>query len=367
MGRHSSSWHSAIGDVHEILAIAFALANRFRLMSNTNVICVVPVKNESWVLSQFIESAKSWANHIIVLDDDSADGSGHIARQYDGVKVISRRDPPFDEDVRRRILIDEARKIPGKRLIFNLDADEMISANWNRSPEWSFMLDARPGTSFQFDWLELLPGLKQCAVFDKVVAFVDDGSEFRGLKKDSPKIPNTTGERIRLRDIKLLHYVFLEPQRMFSRHRWYKCLEYIEHKKSPWEICVRYQDTVIKTYNAPVIPVRKEWVSEYQWLDEYKSPEDQSEKVYWWDREVIKYFDTYGTSRFEKLNIWDVDWNRKAQLLGRTGNYGDPRSRVETWIHRYIAKHRAELKLGTNLTSRLINRFAKSVLRSLGW
>lgn len=336
-------------------------------MSKTNVICLVPVKNESWILKHFMESAKLWADFIIVLDDDSADGSADIARQYDCVKVITRRNPPFDEDLRRRILIDEARQIPGKRLMFDLDADEMISANSTGSPEWNLMLDAPPGTSFHFDWLELLPGLEQCAIFDKAVAFVDDGSEFRGRKKDSPKIPATTGKAIKLKDIKLLHYIHLDPQRMFSRHRWYKCFEYLENGKRPWDVCVRYQDTAIKTYNAPVVPVRQEWITGFKWLDEYKLTRANTQRVYWWDQEVIKYFDKYGLRRFSKLNIWDIDWNEKARLLGRTGSYRDPRSRLEVWVHRYIAKYREELKLGTNTVSRLVNRFARVALRKLGW
>ena len=62
-------------------------------MSKTTVICLVPVKNESWILKHFIECARLWADFIIVLDDDSADGSAAIARTYDCVKVISRRNP----------------------------------------------------------------------------------------------------------------------------------------------------------------------------------------------------------------------------------------------------------------------------------
>jgi glycosyltransferase involved in cell wall biosynthesis len=336
-------------------------------MPTTNVICVVPVKNESWVLNHFIEAARSWADFVIVLDDDSTDGSADIARHYDSVKVISRRNPPFDENLRRRMLIDEARQIPGKRLIFDLDADEMISANSRGSSEWKLMLDAPPGTTFHFDWLELLPGLEQCAVFDKAVAFIDDGSEFRGLKKDSPKIPATTGKAIKLKDIKLLHYIHLDPQRMLSRHRWYKCFEYMENGKRPWEVCVRYQDTTIKTYNAPVIPIRQEWISGFRWLDAYRSRKANAQRVYWWDEEVIKYFDKYGTNTFRRLNIWDVDWNQKAGLLGRTGNYEDPRSRFEVCVHSYIAKHREELKLRTSSASRLVNRFARSVLGRLDW
>jgi glycosyltransferase involved in cell wall biosynthesis len=319
------------------------------------------------VLKPFIDCAGAWADSIILLDDDSTDGSAAIAAQSERVKLLLRKKPPFDESLRRKTLIDEARKIPGRRLIFDLDADEMLSANWAATPEWRLMLEARPGTRFEFDWLELLPGLEQCAVFDKTVAFLDDGSDFIGLKKDSPKVPTTGGETIRLKDIKLLHYLYLDLERLFSRHRWYKCFELMENQKRPWEICVRYQDTSIKTYDAPIVPVEPAWVRGFDWLDQYRSTSNDQTAAYWWDAEVLNYFDRHGTRAFRKLNIWSVDWDRKAALLGRPGHYPDPRSVRERRVHRYIEAHREELKLKRTFRAKVIGRLAHLVLRHLGW
>ena len=103
-------------------------------MSKTNVICVVPVKNEAWILKNFIECASFWADYIIIGDHDSSDNSAKIAQLYDRVIVIPIHDRSLDRGNRRKILIDAARKILGRRLIFTLDSDEMISANWHRSP-----------------------------------------------------------------------------------------------------------------------------------------------------------------------------------------------------------------------------------------
>ena len=151
------------------------------------------------------------------------------------------------------------------------------------------------------------------------MAFVDDGSEFRGSKKDSPKIPATTGKAIKLKDIKLLHYIHLEPQRMFSRHRWYKCFEYLENGKRPWDVCLRYQDTAIKTYNAPVVPVRQEWITGFKWLDDYKLTRANTQRFIGGTRRLLSTLISMGTKRFSKLNIWDIDWNEKARLLGKNG------------------------------------------------
>ena len=336
-------------------------------MSDTQVICLVPVKNEAWILRDFIKCAKAWADIIIIGDHNSTDNSAGIAQEYGKVKVVSLHNTSFDRGLRRKILLDEARKIPGKRLIFSIDADEMISANWADSPTWSLMLNAQPGTRFRFDWVEPFPGLRQADVYEQVAAFIDDGTEYIGTMKHEPRIPSSRGEIVHVADIKLLHYIFIEPERMFSKHRWNKCVEIIELGKRPWPMCIMYQDTKIKSYDAPIVSVKEEWLRGYEWLEEYRSGKDQIEKCYWYDEEVLNFFDKYGVGRFRKLNIWDVDWNKKAQLLGRNGNYNDPRSTYEVWVHKFIEQHREELKIKSNFKWKAVRLFGKTALRALGW
>ncbi len=339
-------------------------------MSKTTVICIVPVKNESWVLNDFIKCAQRWADLIIIGDHNSTDQSAQIAQQYDKVKVVPIDNPMFDEGYRRKILWEEARKIPGKRLIISIDADEMISANWAESAEWEQMLTAPPGTRFRFDWLNLMPGINEAGLFDQMAAFVDDGTDFQfhNVKIHTPRIPDSASEIVHLKDIKLLHYVHIDSERMFSKHRYLKCYEFMETAMRPWRVCITYQDTKINNYDAPIIPLQKNWIDGFAWLDEYKSTGGGSrERRYWWDEEILNFFDLYGTKKFRKLNIWDVDWNRKAQMMGRTGNYSDPRSRFEKWIHNYIERHRENLKLRKELKWKIIFRLGILVLRPFGW
>jgi glycosyltransferase involved in cell wall biosynthesis len=336
-------------------------------MTNT-VICVVLVRNEAWVLENFIKCATPWADIIIIGDHNSTDESAQIARKYDHVKLVPIPHSAFDEGVRRKAVIDEARKVPGDRLILALDADEMISANWAQSPEWQLMLHAPPGTSFYFDLIEPLPGLQEVTKYGTLAGFVDDGTEYQytNVKIHNPRLPTTQGKTVKLTDIKLLHYIYLDPERMFSKHRWYKCVEYIEFGKRPWILCITYQDTKIKKYDAPVIRLEEEWTNGYEWLNDYREGVERPEKAYWYDAEVLKYFDCYGVGKFSKLNIWDVDWNRKAQLLGKTGNYYDPRTPSEIWVHKSVESHRETLKIKGGL-SKIIRVFGKTGLRVFGW
>jgi glycosyltransferase involved in cell wall biosynthesis len=328
-------------------------------MSDATVICIVPVKNESWILGNFLACAQKWADHIIVGDHNSEDGSERIAQDFGGVQVVPLRDPSYDESTRRRVLIEEARRISKRGLIISIDADEMLSANWFKSPEWSLMRRSPPGTSFQFNWLELLPGLGHCAVYGMTAAFVDDGTDYVGQRIHSPRIPCVAGAQTNLTEIKLLHYIALDTKRMLSRHNWYKCLEFIEHGQSAWDMSIKYQDTTHKTYDAPIIAVQSEWLAGYDWLNDYRAGSNAcpQEQAYWWDNEVLNYFDRHGADRFRRLNIWDVDWNEKARMSGRHEVYADPRNRMEQCVHRFIEWKRKELKYGTNVLYRALNRF----------
>ena len=105
----------------------------------------------------------------------------------------------------------------------------------------------------------------------------------------------------------------------------------------------------------------------FDWLDAYRSSKVVRRPYYWYDLEVFKFFDQYGVDKFRKLNIWDTDWQSKARVLGKQGNYQDPRMRLDKWIHRFIERHREELKMRTTLKWKLINKFGNTVLRVFGW
>ncbi|MGO9019219.1 MAG: glycosyltransferase family 2 protein [Syntrophobacteraceae bacterium] len=337
-------------------------------MAKTNVICIGPVKNESWIIEHYIESARSWADLIIIGDNGSTDNTVRLAQQFDFVKVINVGSA-INEHNSRYMLINEARKVPGRRLIFALDADEMISANWASSSEWNLMLTAPPGTRFVFDWTELFPGLEQAALYSMPAAFVDDNTEFRGMPVHSPRLPFSDGEVVKLKDIKLLHYLWIDPEHALSKARWKKCRDYIKKFDRPWNICIRYQDGEMKTYDQPIVDVDEAWISGYKWLNAYRAGSKQSnlDKTFWYDIEVLNAFDEYGTDRFRKINIWDIDWNKKALLLGKKDNYTDPRSKLEMLLHKFIRKYREDLKLQKSFFFLLTYRLGRKALGPFGW
>src|SRR5437667_3161139 len=96
------------------------------------IICLTPVKNEAWILDRFLQCASLWADHIIVADQCSEDESREIVGRHPKVILIENPSPVYDEGARQKLLLEAARRIPGKRLLIALDADEMLTANWRQ-------------------------------------------------------------------------------------------------------------------------------------------------------------------------------------------------------------------------------------------
>lgn len=119
------------------------------------LVVITPVRNEAWVLEAFLTCASSWADLIIIADQHSTDGSREIAARFPKVTLI---DNPRDEWVEyecRTLLIEEAQKIPGDKIIFGMDADEFLSEGFQQTSEWQSLLCSKPNTVFYFDWLNL--------------------------------------------------------------------------------------------------------------------------------------------------------------------------------------------------------------------
>src|SRR5262249_2382498 len=86
-------------------------------------IVVTPVRKEAWILDRFLRCASLWADHIVVADQGSTDGSRAIAARHSKVTLVDNTAPGYDEGARQRLLLDAARAFPGPRVIFALDAD----------------------------------------------------------------------------------------------------------------------------------------------------------------------------------------------------------------------------------------------------
>lgn len=327
-------------------------------------ICVTPVRNEAWIIERFLAAAKTWADHVIVADQGSTDGTLQQLQSTPGAEVVINESAVFDEAHRQKILLDRARQFGGKRILIGLDADEALSANCLESKEWKQIENAEPGTILRFRWVNVLPGFKEVWILPKHSAFgfVDNGCDFTGWRIHSPRVPQPENAPvIDLDEIVVLHFQYVAWERMIAKHRWYQAWEHLKHQqKGPLEIFREYHHMYGSWDKSEIHPLQPEWLEGYERAGiDFRSL--QSEPVTWWDREIVEILREHGPERFRRIAIWDQDWNEMATHIRTNGaDLSDPRSVWEKTVHRLL---RATQACRSNLAVRGLER----LLRMTGW
>lgn len=280
------------------------------------IICLTPVKNEAWILDKFLKYTSLWADVIIIADQMSTDGSREIARKYDKVILVDNNSEAFNEPERQKLLINEARKIEGPILLITLDADEFFTPNFKTSPEWETMLAVKPGTIVKFRLLEFQPDLRSVREEDYYSwGYLDDGADHTGKKIHSARIPmREDSDMLYLNDIKVLHVNDAFPLRDMHKQCWYQCYERVtfpqKHSISIFRMYNRYFDKSL------ISPLPSEWLLGFKELG-IDITSIVIQPYYWWDEQVLNYFDEYGTAFFKRENIWKTDWCKIAKMLNR--------------------------------------------------
>ena len=329
------------------------------------IICLTPVKNEAWILDDFLKATSLWADHIIIADQMSTDESREIALKYSKVRLIENNSEQFNELERQKLLIDEARKIEGKRLLITLDADEIFSSEIFDSKEWEQILLSKEGTVIEFQWANLYPDMKKIWYGHYFPGgYMDDGSEHNSQNKiHSARIPIPKGhKKIIINDFKIMHFQFINKERVDGKNRWYQCNERVIYpNKSAVEIFRMYH----QHYNIDeqqYVDIPNQWIAYYKEKGIDISSMEKEPKI-WFDEKVLDMFDQYRTAHFKHLRIWWVDWQEIARKWGRTDvkRYKDPRSLLDKIIQWWLLKTQPYYKKKKNIRrmDRLIIRFLK--------
>jgi hypothetical protein len=311
-------------------------------MEKPLIVCLTPVKDEAWILERFLRCASIWADHIIIADQQSNDQSREIARRFPKVTLIENKSEAFNEPDRQQLLITEARKIPGPKILMTLDADEILTANFMTTPEWGTILRSPRGTVIRFQRPEVFAGTSGLCYFpfpfDLPIGFVDDGTEHKGLAIHSARIPLKAGAPTVIpTQIKLMHFSLLDRERFKSRVRWYQCFEHVSLNKRPIELYRFYNQDLLVASSATA-PVPKEWVLGYEQHGIDISSLNRL-GVYRWDKEVLQLFQKYGTARFKRLDIWGVNWTERRRVLypqEPRKTVADPRRLVHKTVHKWL-------------------------------
>jgi hypothetical protein len=328
------------------------------------LICLVPVKNEAWILKTFLESTSVWADHIILLDQNSTDSSKHIAESFEKVIIIDNKSNNYNELERQRVLIAKARELFGaNNILFALDADE-IMVNFDQNSEWNNIQNLLPGTAIYFPWLNVLPG--NATYFDSVgkenvFAYVDDGREHFGSEMHSIRVPLYQDRtHVHVSSVKVLHYQFSVRERQLAKHRWYECLEKVKYPD---------KDTInlYRMYHHIDLPPQKVKNIPESWYKFYQNTginllniKDDGE--HWWDKELYQLLLKHGPEYFKKQAIWYVDWSKAGSKYFPASSHSiqDPRNAFDKMVHSW-------LKSSQSNPSSIINRAVAKFVRVAGW
>jgi Glycosyl transferase family 2 len=337
-------------------------------MEKPTIICLTPVKNEAWILDRFIQCASLWADHIIIADQ-STDNSGEIARRYPKVTVVHNPHSGYNESERQKLVLAEARKIPGPRLLITLDADEAFTANFMTSPEWQTLLTLPVGSVARFRWCNLLNDMEHYwqAPWDYAWAFMDDGSEPDWGTLHTTRIPAPlNAPDMLMRDIKVMHFAFTDDKRRESKWRWYQCFECIVNPhRSAIELYRQYHEEDSLTPDQ-VRPIPQPWMQGYIDRGINMTSINRPHRP-WWDKELLDMIDKHGPKHFRKQNIWSVDWDAvHEEIYGKKPekSLADPRNKFEKWVHRWLQASQAYYQ-PYNRTWDI--RIIEKVLKLLGW
>lgn len=308
-----------------------------------NVICLTPVKNEAWILERFLTAASEWADHIIIADQGSDDGSKEIALRFPKVQLLDNPGNDLNEAERQSLLIGASRRISGPRLLIALDADEFLTANLTGSSEWSDVLRSEPGTVVCFQWACVLPDRKRYYIFPSEfpLGFLDDGSIHNGNLIHGARLPFSAKHRRKvMTEIKVLHLSITDWSRFRSKVRWYQTWEFL---KGRWEGKIvemyRFYHGCFNIPEREIHYIPDDWVASRCLREAIDGI--CSEDFYRWDVEMLQLIQENGAETLRKLAIWDADWEsiyRKVHGCDPVISVSDPRSIFERWVQGTLGK-----------------------------
>lgn len=311
---------------------------------HTKVICLTPVKNERWILNNFLKAASIWADHIILSDQMSSDNSREIVRKYPKVILIENSNQEdFDEYRIRNPLVEAARKIVGKKLLIALDADEVLTPNF-KVEEWHHLKQLPEGTIIRFPIYNIGRNFEYYWKPNSniPIGYIDDGAIYKSGLIHASRLFDpvaSTKHVYDVKDIAMLHLQYIYWDRMMMKQRWYQCFEKIKFPhKSPIEIYRKYHHMYSLTNNDyKVLP--SWWIKEYKRLG-VDLLDTKDERPYHWEHTILNYMDKYEVNYFKKLAIWDVDWTLCARNFKRDNPnlYKDPRDFTDKIIHNWLQK-----------------------------
>jgi glycosyltransferase involved in cell wall biosynthesis len=293
-------------------------------------IAIMPVKNEAWILEHSLTCASKFFDHIIVADQMSTDATPDICKKFPKVTYIVNNSESYNEGDRRQLLLNAAREYEGYNFIVNLAADEVVTANvLDENVFLSVIEGYQPGVCFNLQWVQLWRTEKvyrdDASVWSNLYrpfAFIDDRkTNFEQGFAHLSLVPEAyVPHMITNHAFKVLHYQFVDFERMLVKQRWARLLEY---EKYP-------QPRVLKS----LILNNKYYITKDErgletssvpedWVNGYKPFAPGTHTKLWHIDASLSYIQKYSPRELAWLDIWDYSWP----------GVSDPRNNIQKWYH----------------------------------
>ncbi len=320
------------------------------------LIVLTPVFNEAWILPAFLRATSLWADYIIIADQMSTDGSRDLYPQFEKVIVVDNPRKEMHQAATRRLLFAAAKKIPGDKIVFALDADEFLSGDFVHTESWRTILNSQPGDMFCFRWMNLAADMNHYSTWQPYcwAAHVEKGlfdGEFPDNFIHEWRIPwpKHVNQEYTFDDISFLHFARVNTVRQRNKERFYQVSQSAPMPSYSGIAFHRsyHQKRVEKSY---VLPADAFAFYKAHNLDVTSMLNLQDEGKHYTES-VIKNFAKKGICFFRKLDIWDDEFLLRNHL-------DDPRRPIDKLIHWYLRK---TVKISDTFFIRAIDYLLKRV------
>lgn len=278
------------------------------------IIALTPVKNEALILPFWLATVSLFCDKIIIADQMSSDGSRSIYPNFPKVSVIDNKSD-FHSNVVRWQLLDEARKIPGDKLILLLDADECFPPILFNEFITECLGKYKKGQIFSFKWVQLWKSVDfyNCGGVwkdnNKSAAFIDNGvmdydRSSYVLNDHTSRVPmiNALNDVKFIEALPLLHFQWINWPQVQMKQAWYRCSELISKKRKSYNVNSTYAITLDSPQDQ-LLKVPRNWIEEIKLPNHYLVYEVDRD---WHYNQIIEWFDSYGILFFEELQIWHI-------------------------------------------------------------
>ncbi len=273
------------------------------------IIALLPFKNEAWILEHFCISVSKIADQIIAMDDNSTDGGAEILKKYNALVVKNDAvvKSGWAEFSIREKLLELGRQNGGTHFIC-LDADEIFSDNFYPHAH-DLIGGLEPGQSLWMDWVTLHGDTKIERIdgayngLNKNFIFRDDPKlQFKYVFLGVSRTPSDPSHRkvIDRKQGSVIHFQYVNLDRAMMKRAWYMCSEQIKADRSAIRINTTYD------LNEKKIRTRALTADEAYDFEAAKSAATYDPSADWRHADIVKWFDEYGITFFEQLDIWNV-------------------------------------------------------------